>query len=112
MPTQQRTPPRLSDGQVRQLALRLAEQEQFRAQQVAQLSARDAAASSDAYEQIRLALLAGALAELADTQAAQRRLRDGTFGRCADCGAALDVALLEVLPHAPLCMSCEWAGLR
>lgn len=36
-------------------------------------------------------------------QMAQR----GTYGLCEQCGARIDPARLEILPHATLCLKCQ-----
>jgi RNA polymerase-binding transcription factor len=36
-----------------------------------------------------------------------RRLRDGTYGICTDCGADIAQARLEALPFASLCRYCQ-----
>ncbi len=39
--------------------------------------------------------------------AAQDRLRDGTYGICADCGHPIPERRLKVLPTATLCVRCQ-----
>lgn len=34
------------------------------------------------------------------------RIEDGTYGNCAECGQAIPVARLDVLPYAKLCVEC------
>jgi len=36
-----------------------------------------------------------------------RRLRDGTYGLCTDCGADISEARLRALPFASLCRYCQ-----
>lgn len=105
MHTDHRAPAMLDHEQLDRLAVRLADQERFRTQQVAQLSTTRR--TSMVHEQIRTTLLAGALEELAATQAARRRLLEGIYGRCESCAALISVERLEALPHVPLCFSCE-----
>jgi DnaK suppressor protein len=54
--------------------------------------------------------------ELARTVAALRRVEDGTYGLCADCGEAIDERRLRGLPATPFCTPCqarhERAGTR
>lgn len=45
-------------------------------------------------------------AEIARIRAALQRLRDGSFGICAQCGERISDARLEILPDAPLCRFC------
>ena len=35
------------------------------------------------------------------------RLREGTYGICADCGRAIPRRRLQVLPTATLCLQCQ-----
>lgn len=37
---------------------------------------------------------------------AQDRLRKGAYGICEDCGRAIPVARLEILPYATTCVEC------
>ena len=54
------------------------------------------------------ALLAEAEAELAAINDALRRLDDGTYGRCLQCGATIADAVLELDPLATTCQpSCS-----
>jgi RNA polymerase-binding transcription factor len=39
--------------------------------------------------------------------AALRRVEDGTYGRCVDCGAELPDERLEARPEAARCVSCQ-----
>jgi DnaK suppressor protein len=59
---------------------------------------------------------AHATEELARTVAALRRVEDGTYGLCADCGEAIDERRLRALPATPFCTPCqarhERAGAR
>ncbi|QHE86210.1 TraR/DksA family transcriptional regulator [Hydrogenophaga sp. BPS33] len=38
---------------------------------------------------------------------AQRRLDDGTYGFCADCGEQIAEQRLIAMPQAPYCMTCQ-----
>lgn len=35
------------------------------------------------------------------------RLKDGSYGKCAQCGKSIGVARLEAVPHARLCINCK-----
>lgn len=37
---------------------------------------------------------------------ALRRIADGTYGICEECGAPIPKARLEIVPHARFCMKC------
>jgi len=43
---------------------------------------------------------------LKQIEAALKRLDDGRFGECFDCGAAIAVARLEGDPTVTLCVTC------
>ena len=45
--------------------------------------------------------------ELAATNQALERIESGDYGYCEECGDAIGVARLEVLPEAHLCVSCQ-----
>jgi RNA polymerase-binding protein DksA len=45
--------------------------------------------------------------ELREIEAARRRLDDGTYGICADCGAAIDFERLRAEPAAARCVECQ-----
>jgi DnaK suppressor protein len=38
---------------------------------------------------------------------ALERIRDGTFGACADCGAAIGTRRLQAVPWASHCIQCQ-----
>ena len=44
--------------------------------------------------------------QLADIEAAERRLADGTYGICERCGEAIPEARLEARPMARTCVGC------
>ena len=45
--------------------------------------------------------------ELEDVLAARRRLADHSFGRCVDCGEAIDLDRLMALAATPCCTACQ-----
>jgi RNA polymerase-binding transcription factor DksA len=47
------------------------------------------------------------MAELALIEAAERRLADGTYGYCLDCGIAIPVSRLRANPVATRCTQCQ-----
>jgi DnaK suppressor protein len=55
----------------------------------------------------RLSTARRALVEVDD---ALKRLSDGSYGRCADCGGTIAPERLEVLPEARLCTPCKAAS--
>ena len=46
------------------------------------------------------------LAETRMIQAALKRIADGSFGICVNCGADISEERLELLPYAPRCRLC------
>jgi RNA polymerase-binding transcription factor len=40
---------------------------------------------------------------------ALRRIKEGTYGKCQQCGKDISVARLEAVPHARLCIACKEA---
>jgi DnaK suppressor protein len=45
--------------------------------------------------------------ELAQVLAARRRIVDGTYGECMDCGEPIDPRRLAALPATPYCTACQ-----
>jgi RNA polymerase-binding transcription factor DksA len=45
--------------------------------------------------------------ELAEVQAALRRLADGSYGRCADCGEPIGAQRMLAQPAALRCLACQ-----
>jgi len=44
---------------------------------------------------------------LADIDAALKRIEEGTYGICTNCGKLIAVERLEALPWATLCIDCK-----
>jgi DnaK suppressor protein len=63
----------------------------------------------DAYQQQQVALRARRELEsrLAAIRAALTRVKDGTYGRCEGCGAAILPERLQFMPEAPFCVKCN-----
>lgn len=45
--------------------------------------------------------------ELQQVQAARRRVADGSYGLCLDCGEPIDPRRLAALPAAAYCAACQ-----
>jgi len=45
--------------------------------------------------------------ELEQMIAARRRLADGSYGECIDCGEEIDLRRLTALPATPYCTGCQ-----
>jgi RNA polymerase-binding transcription factor DksA len=46
-------------------------------------------------------------ARLRELNDAQNRLMEGGYGRCVDCGGAIDSRRLRAVPEAALCITCQ-----
>ena len=47
------------------------------------------------------------LTELREIEAAAVRIRDGSYGLCADCGIEIPLGRLRVKPEAVRCIDCQ-----
>jgi DnaK suppressor protein len=56
---------------------------------------------------IEISLDLGDTARLRDIDAALQRIKEGTFGTCAECGCEITAARLEAIPSAQYCVQCE-----
>lgn len=65
-----------------------------------------------ANDEVLEGLDAAARAEVVDVRAALRRLDDGTYGLCADCGDAIEAGRLASLPQARMCTDCAYGAER
>jgi RNA polymerase-binding transcription factor DksA len=66
-----------------------------------------------AFERSQLdSLVVRTRAQLAEIDAAERRLADGRYGRCEACGRPIAPARLEALPATRTCIACATAGAR
>ncbi|MEU8263286.1 TraR/DksA family transcriptional regulator [Micromonospora sp. NPDC048999] len=53
------------------------------------------------------ALIETARQGIADSAGALRRMSEGTYGRCENCGSEIPVARLEIRPSARYCVPCQ-----
>lgn len=53
------------------------------------------------------ALIATTRQSLSQISEALRRIAEGRFGLCEDCGNAIPRERLEILPHAKYCVPCQ-----
>ena len=64
--------------------------------------------ASEAFElEKRLALEKRLMVTLAEVEHALRKFEEGTYGVCDTCGRSVEIARLEVLPQANLCLNCK-----
>lgn len=64
-------------------------------------------AIGDALADISLAIIDRHVGEIRDIEAARARIRDGSFGACADCGNAIGFERLQAHPSAKRCVACQ-----
>jgi DnaK suppressor protein len=83
------------------LRAQLEQQRRFRLDQLAGLRDGD-----EPHNEIAETLATAARAALRDVTEALRRMDDGSYGTCADCGRALALERLEVLPQVGRCAGC------
>jgi DnaK suppressor protein len=50
--------------------------------------------------------------ELARIEHALKRMREGGYGVCEDCGRPIPLARLQALPYATLCIRCQSSAER
>jgi DnaK suppressor protein len=61
----------------------------------------------DLNEDIDYALLNMQIERLREVEGALDRLEEGTYGVCEDCGAAIKLERLRVLPFTTYCVQCQ-----
>jgi len=64
-------------------------------------------ASTMVDEEIDLALETAAREKLAEIDAALRRLKDGTYGVCENCGQPISIDRLRAVPWTTVCLVCS-----
>ena len=85
----------------------LEEQYELHTNQLAELTV--GAGGSDPHT--RVALVTSSRRTLSEIAHALRRMAQGTYGSCEQCGRAIATERLEILPHARFCTPCQ-AGRR
>lgn len=61
----------------------------------------------DVLEDTGLALADIRRQELSRLDGALERLREGSYGRCEECGQPIEEERLRVAPYAPCCLACQ-----
>ena len=46
------------------------------------------------------------LMEITQIRTALKRMKEGTYGECVQCGEQIAEKRLEAIPHATLCITC------
>jgi RNA polymerase-binding transcription factor DksA len=72
-----------------------------------QVHDRGEEAIADQLADMQIATLTREVAELADVEAALRRIAEGRYGRCIDCNAEIPAARLAAYPTAKRCTACQ-----
>ena len=85
---------------------RLHEERRFRVEQLDALDMESP--SSDRHASVNDALRMAATITLREIDAALARMDEGTYGLCVTCSQPLPDGRLDVLPMAPLCISCHY----
>ncbi len=60
---------------------------------------------ADLLSDINTAMVGHSIKELREIEAAQERLREGTYGCCEECGEPIPFARLQAYPAARLCVA-------
>jgi len=68
-----------------------------------ELDEADTASAADVDERLNRMTLT----ELADIEAAQRRMQNHQYGICIECGCAIDYKRLQAYPTAKRCANCQ-----
>jgi DnaK suppressor protein len=90
------------------LRVRLERNRAAREEQLHQLSARP----DNAADVVAAAHHASVERILSETEAALRRMDNGTFGKCESCGEVIPLERLESVPHANCCVGCAQRWVR
>jgi len=64
-------------------------------------------ASDYSYRARRLSMVEQLEEQLDETTQALKRIEEGTYGRCTNCGNFIMPERLEALPSAELCINCQ-----
>lgn len=67
----------------------------------------DSTAQVSTARELEFALDARESAELDQVDAALRRIQDGSYGQCIDCGVVIPAARLHAAPEASRCIACQ-----
>jgi DnaK suppressor protein len=67
----------------------------------------DEVAVAVAIEEVGIAQLSSELDELRAIDVALKRIENGSYGECVECGAAVPIARMIALPTASTCLACQ-----
>ena len=77
--------------------------------EVAEVKEPEEQSVNDFVRDVELALIEMTSATLSQIDEAMRRLEEGTYGLCANCGTEIAEARLTAVPFANLCRACQEA---
>jgi DnaK suppressor protein len=77
--------------------------------EVAEVKDAEEQSVNDFVRDVELALIEMTSATLGQIDEAMRRLEEGTYGLCANCGGEIAEARLTAVPFASLCRACQEA---
>lgn len=80
--------------------------EQSRGQREAQLRSLANAGRDDALDVVAVVYRAAVRRILSEIEASLRRMDDGTYGACLECGDTIPFERLELVPQAGCCVRC------
>jgi DnaK suppressor protein len=63
--------------------------------------------SDSADQELTLSLMGSEKDALEQIDGALKRIEDGSFGHCEECGMKIPEARLEAIPYAARCVQCE-----
>ena len=69
-------------------------------------------AVADAMQGFDIAMIGREVAEIAEVEGALKRMSEGGYGQCVDCGESIPVARLHAYPAAARCIGCQEAAER
>ncbi|GGO16805.1 hypothetical protein GCM10010116_33990 [Microbispora rosea subsp. aerata] len=97
----------ISEPQLRAMRADLEEQLQWREVQLRDLRAAVDGGNDDTARLALLADLAATERAVTELRKTLERMEDGSYGRCADCAAAIPFGRLKIRPMARYCIGCQ-----
>jgi DnaK suppressor protein len=96
----------------KELARLLTNQNDQQGQQPGSNPDRDDLAHTYIRQERRLALQDVEETQVAQIKEALKRIDDGVYGTCANCGTEIEPERLEIIPYATLCVTCQQAQTK
>jgi DnaK suppressor protein len=95
--------PHLDHTNAREARRRLERERMLRVRQIAAVERT----SRYATDELMLTLLSTTRRSLEEVDAALRRMEEGTYGMCEECGTAIPARRLGILPQTAFCSPCR-----